>query len=68
MLEVSNAALYVLAAHVSLDRESLARETARVFGISRLGTRVRLAMENGIARLQSRGDCVTEGDAIRLPH
>lgn len=47
-IEVANGALYLLEQHVSLPVADLVRETARLFGYSRLGQNVDKAMRSGI--------------------
>ena len=49
--EVALASRYVLAAHFSLEREDLLRETARQFGFLRVGVNVRASLEEGIDHL-----------------
>ena len=65
--EVANAAARVLARHVALSAEDLARETARQFGFGRLGNQVRSVMDAGIARLVQQGRAVMQQDRVRLP-
>jgi very-short-patch-repair endonuclease len=60
--EIANAAAQVLRQHISMSPEDLARETARVFGITRLGTKVRAAFEDGLALMLETGACKTNGD------
>lgn len=47
-IEVANGALYLLEQHISLPLVDLVRETARLFGYSRLGQNVDKAMRSGI--------------------
>ncbi len=46
--EVANATHEMLKEHISLNREDLLKGLARLFGFSRIGARVRQAMEEGI--------------------
>ena len=62
--EVANAAAQVLAQHISMDAEDLARETANVFGIRRLGTNVRASIEDGITLLKEQGRCRVDGSNV----
>ena len=64
--EIANAAAWVLERAKTISREDLARETARAFGIDRLGTKVRATMEVGIDRLAARGRCELDGDRITV--
>lgn len=66
LLELANAAHAVLRETIALDRTDLARETARVFGISRLGTRVAARVELALALLVRSGRATSEGDRISL--
>ena len=65
--EIANAAAQVLALHISMNVEDLARETAYVFGIRRLGTNVRSSFEEGIALLEKCGGCREEGSNLIVP-
>ncbi len=56
--EIANAAAWVLGRLMSLSHEDLARETARVFGFGKMGSKVSAAMDLGIAKL-------TERDGVR---
>ncbi|GAB6095395.1 DUF4011 domain-containing protein [Desulfatiferula olefinivorans] len=60
--EIANAATQVLRQHISMSPDDLARETARVFGITRLGTKVRAAFEDGLALMLETGACKINGD------
>jgi very-short-patch-repair endonuclease len=66
--EIANAAEHLLSAHVSIRREDLARETARLFGFGRLGSRVQRAMEAGIDALAARNGCALEGEMVIATH
>ena len=65
--EVANAAGRLLAEHVSIEVEDLARETARIFGYRRITDKVRTPMEAGVRLLAERGGAVLEEGRIRLP-
>lgn|GEM_PF-2668962 len=65
--EFANAAAHVLEQHISMDVEDLARETANIFGIRRLGTNVRAAVDEGIALLKQQDRCREEGSNIIAP-
>ncbi len=62
--EAANAAAQVLALHISMSREDLMRETAGVFGITRLGAKVRSCFEEGIEYLANKGGCRIEGETV----
>ena len=62
LVEVSNAAEAVLKVQIALPLEDLARETARQFGIQRLGKAVREHMVKAIEMLAERGGCVVGED------
>ena len=66
LVEIANAARHVLRVNVSMSREDLARRSARVFRISRLGSRVKARMLAGIRVLIERGDATEDGDRILL--
>ena len=65
--ELAAAACQMLELNIALSRDDLARETAKVFGITRLGTKVRAAVDAGIELLISRGQGVADGDRVALP-
>ncbi len=67
LVEVAEALAVALAREVSLPRESLAREGARLLGIGLRGVRGRERMERGISRLETAGRLVAEGERVRLP-
>jgi hypothetical protein len=54
--EVANAMEYLIHSNGSLDVDALLRETARLFGIERLGAKVGEAMQAGLRVLEARGD------------
>ncbi len=63
--EVASAAAWVLSRSLSLDEATLARETAKLFGITRLGRNVDQRMRDGIDVLVARGTAVREGERVR---
>jgi len=60
--EIANAACEILRIHISINVEDLARETANLFGIRRLGANVRSCFMEGIKRLEQDNRCRLEGD------
>jgi uncharacterized protein DUF3320 len=62
--EIANAAEALLADAGSLEREALAREVARVFGVQRLGANVRDALDAGLDLLVAEGRAVSRDDRI----
>jgi very-short-patch-repair endonuclease len=63
--EIANAAASLLESHISIPLPDLARETARVLGFHRLGSKVDAAMQRGIEHL-AKGDRATiEGGVVR---
>ncbi|MBL8748030.1 MAG: DUF3320 domain-containing protein [Planctomycetes bacterium] len=66
-VEVDNAMTWLLRQHQALSAVDLARETARTFGIQRLGTVVREVMDRSIERIVTAGRGVRDGDVVRLP-
>jgi very-short-patch-repair endonuclease len=67
VVEIGNAMAWLLRQHQALAAEDLAREAARCFGITRLGSVVRAAMERGIDCLLAQAHGVRDGETIRLP-
>ncbi|MBN1421345.1 MAG: DUF3320 domain-containing protein [Planctomycetes bacterium] len=65
--EIACAAEAILRIHVAMPRTELAREGAKVFGISRLGSIVERCMDAGIQLLVERGRAAAEDESIRLP-
>jgi len=65
--EVMQAMVWMLRQHHALAVDDLARETARCFGIKRLGSVVRQVMEAALSRLITDGECEIEGATVRLP-
>lgn len=64
--EVSVAVYEVLEAQISLSREDLIRETARLFGYARLGSIVESSMLRGIEKAIQRGLAKEENERIIL--
>ena len=65
--EIANAARTVLTMHIAMDMEDLAKETAILFGVKRLGPKMRTSVEKAISILIERGDCLVEGTKASLP-
>ena len=65
--EIANAMHVILERNVHLAEDDLLRETAKVFGINRLGKKVREEIARGLALLQRQGRCVRDGKDVRLP-
>lgn len=63
--EVSVAVKEVLDAQISLSREDLVKETARLFGFSRMGGIVEASMQRGIEMAISRGFAEEENGRMR---
>ncbi len=62
--EVANGARAIIEQNVSLPVEDLARETARLFGLARMGKRVEQRMTEGIRLLASQDGCrIEDGQA-----
>ncbi|MFT7616930.1 MAG: hypothetical protein ACI97A_000560 [Planctomycetota bacterium] len=66
-VEIANAAKRVLKEQVALPRTEMPKETARMLGFPRLGTRVRAAMEKGIEELLKQGWGIVDNDQVKLP-
>jgi len=62
--EVAVAASQILAIHVSIEQDDLLRETARQFGILRVGASVRAHLEEGIELLVSSGRATRKGTTV----
>lgn len=62
--EAANAALHALRQHISVDATDLAKETALLFEIRRLGPKVRVYIEEGIDLLLREGRCRKDGSMI----
>jgi hypothetical protein len=65
--EIANAAESLLRDAGSLEREALAREVARVFGVQRLGANVRQALDAGLDLLVASGRAVAREDRLGMP-
>lgn len=65
--EIANAAVQVLNLHISMGQDDLARETANVFGITRLGNKVRSSFMEGIELMKKNGGCRVEGENLVAP-
>lgn len=64
LVEVANAAQYLLEQHVSLPVADLVRETARLFGYQRTGPSVDKTMRGGIGLLVGKGRAKEEGEIV----
>ncbi len=64
-VEVEHAMLWLLRQHGAIAADDLARETARAFGINRLGAVVRDVMTAALERLVAGGAVVRDGSAVR---
>jgi hypothetical protein len=62
--EIAAAAAVVLGSALSLPAAELSRETARLFGMARLGRKVEEAMASGVDLLCQRGRAAREGDRV----
>ncbi len=62
--EIANAAAYILTQNISMGKDDLARETAKLFGITRLGNKVRSSFDAGIELLMKDGGCRVEGEYL----
>lgn len=62
--ELSNAVREILENQISLNREELVKEVARIFGFGRLGTSVESCMNVGIDKAVSRGFARIEGGRV----
>jgi hypothetical protein len=65
--EIANAAAQVLSLHISMNQDDLLGETANVFGITRLGNKVRLFFEEGIELIKKNGGCRIDGESLITP-
>ena len=65
--ELANAMRALLERNIHLPEDDLLRETARVFGIARLGSNVRDHLAVGLALLEQQRRCVRDGADVRLP-
>ncbi|MFO1029727.1 MAG: DUF3320 domain-containing protein [Planctomycetota bacterium] len=64
--ELAAAMRWLLVQHQALSRDDLARETARCFGIARLGAVVKDVMAGALAQELAAGRLVADGDVVRL--
>lgn len=64
--EVANGVKAILQNQISLNRDDLVRETAKLFGYARAGSNVEAAMQAGIAVLVKRGVAEDQGGRIAL--
>jgi Protein of unknown function (DUF4011)/REase_MTES_1575/Protein of unknown function (DUF3320)/AAA domain len=62
--EVANAVKSVLKNSISLSKDALIRETARLFGFARSGGNVEMSMINGIETAISKGYAASENDRV----
>jgi very-short-patch-repair endonuclease len=62
--EIANAAVQVLTLNISMGKDDLARETAKVFGITRLGSKVRPFIDEGIELLIKHDGCRVDGENL----
>jgi very-short-patch-repair endonuclease len=65
--EIAHAVRRVLGQNVSMSHAELVRETARVFGIQRVGRKVSEAMGAGIELLVNRGEVELQGERVVAP-
>ncbi|MBL8756428.1 MAG: hypothetical protein JNK15_24250, partial [Planctomycetes bacterium] len=66
VVELVHAMQWLLRQHQALSADDLARETARCFGITRLGTVVKDVMAEALERLLATAVAVRDGDVVRL--
>ena len=62
--EVANGAAHILAQQIALPVSALVKETARLFGIRRVGPTVEQVMQQGINILVKRGRAKLNGDSV----
>ena len=62
--EIANAVKHILANQISMTRDDLIRETAHVFGFSRIGGVIESAVDKGIAIAVERGFAKADGERI----
>lgn len=67
LIEIVHAMVWLLRQHQALGRDDLAREAARCFGITRLGTVVKDVTARAIDLLLASGLAVRDGETLRLP-
>jgi hypothetical protein len=63
--EIAAAAAWLLSTNLSMPTADLLRETARVFGIQRMGAKVSEAMAAGVDLLVTRGRAAKDGDRVQ---
>lgn len=63
--EIALAAQWIISNSLSIQQEDAIRETAKLFGIQRIGPNVGTAFEAGIKLLCATGDCSLDGGLIR---
>lgn len=64
--EIANGIKAILQNQISLNKDDLVRETAKLFGYARLGTNVDIAVQLGIRVALAKGIAKTEGQRIVL--
>lgn len=64
--EIANAARYVLSQNISMDIDDLYRETAREFGINRLGKKVKSVVSEGVDLLSIEENVTLENNRILM--
>ncbi len=62
--EIANAASQLLKLHISMSQDDLARETAKVFGIAKLGNKVRAYFMEGIELMKKSDRCRVDGENL----
>lgn len=62
--EIANAAVQLLTLHISMGQDDLVRETANLFGITRLGNKVRSSFDEGIELMKKNNKCRVEGENL----
>lgn len=67
IVEIANAMQWLLRQHAALTEDDLAREAARCFGITRLGSVVRDVMARALAHALASGRARRDGAVVRLP-
>jgi very-short-patch-repair endonuclease len=66
LIEIVHAMVWLLRQHQALAVEDLARETARCFGITRLGAVVKEVMVGAVEQLVAGEHALREGEIVRL--
>jgi hypothetical protein len=62
--EIANAAAFLLGEALSIEREELARTTARLFGVMRSSRNIADCIDEGISRLETSGRCRVDGSRV----